>query len=199
MFAASRFLPVCRLVGIVIPLVAAAHGLSAQQAPGAPPPNVVAVGCVAQPADTTAAPPTGHEQGAAKGLTLTRTTLSPGEGRAAGAPPRSAVPGSLPAGTGSGTTDAATARTPAPVEQSFWLVGAKSAELTRFIGKRVEVTGTIDDRLAANPGTQRVTDAGASGRRATTAPADLPATAHPSAPSRAISVVSFRVLDEACR
>jgi hypothetical protein len=198
MFAASRFLPACRLFGIVMLLVAAAHGLSAQQAPGAAP-DVVAVGCVAQPPDTPAAPPTGHEQGAARGLTLTRTTLSPSEGRAAGAPPRSAVPGSLPAGTGSGTTDAATGRTPAPVEHSFWLVGAKSAELTRFIGKRVEVTGTFDDRLAANPGTQRVTDAGASGRRATTAPGDTPATAHPSAPSRAISVVSFRVLDEACR
>jgi len=112
---------------------------------------------------------------------------------------RSAVPGSVPAGAGSGTADAAAARPPLPVEQSFWLVGAKSAELTRFVGKRVEVAGTIDERLSANPGTAGVTDAGAAAaRRAVTAPPEAPADAHPSAPSRSISVLSFRVLNEGC-
>ena len=87
-----------------------------------------------------------------------------------------------------------------PVEQSFWLVGAKSAELTRFVGKRVEVTGTVDDRLTPNPGTPNVTDAGsAAARRAVTAPPEPPVTAHPSAPSRSISVNSFRVIAEDCR
>jgi len=105
----------------------------------------------------------------------------------------------VPAGVGTGTTDAAATRTPAQVEQSFWLVGPKSAELTRFLGRRVEVAGTIDERLTANPGTPAVTDAGAAAsRRTVNAPPEPPATAHPSAPSRAISVLSFRVLDEGC-
>ena len=155
----------------------AARVLEAQQPPKAPP-NVTAVGCISMSQDTAAAPPTGHEQGAAKGLTLTRSTLKASDEPAVGAPSRSAVPGSVPNGAGSGTTDAAVTRQPAPAEQSYWLVGAKSAELTRFIDRRVEVTGPFDQRLTANPGT--------------------PPSAHPSAPSRAISVLSFRVLDEGC-
>jgi hypothetical protein len=190
-----------RLCGIATTLlmtITVARVLEAQRAPALEP-NVTAVGCITQAPDTTPAPPTGHEQGAAKGLTLARATIKSGDGRAAGAPPRSAVPGSLPAGAGSGTTDAAPPRQPVPVEQSFWLVGTKSGELTRFLGRRVEVAGTIDERLAANPGMPGVTDAGAAaGRRAVTAPSEAPATAHPSAPSRSISVLSFRVLDEAC-
>jgi len=196
MLATSR-----RLFGIAAALVvaaAAASVLEAQRGQAATP-TVTAVGCITQLPDSAAAPPTGHEQGAAKGLTLARATLKSSDGRAAGAPPRSAVPGSVPAGVGSGTTDAAAARPGAPVEQSFWLVGARSSELTRFIGKQVEVAGTIDERLTANPGTAGVTDAGAAAsRRAVTAPPEAPATAHPSAPSRSISVLSFRVLDEKC-
>jgi hypothetical protein len=190
-----------RLFGIVTALVvaiAAAHVLEAQRAPAVAP-SVTAVGCVTQSPDTSAAPPTGHEQGAAKGLTLARAAVKSGDGQAVGATPRSAVPGSVPAGTGSGTTDAAVPRQSVPVEQSFWLVGAKSAELTRFVGRRVEVAGTIDERLTANPGTAGVTDAGAAAaRRAVTAPPEAPVTAHPSAPTRSISVLSFRVLDEKC-
>jgi hypothetical protein len=190
-----------RLFGIataLLTVVGAARMLEAQRAP-TPPPNVTAVGCVTQWPDTAAAPPTGHEQGAAHGLTLARATTKAGDGRAVGALPRSAVPGSVPTGVGSGTTDAAATRQPAVVEQSFWLVGAKSGELTRFIGRRVEVAGTIDERLTPNPGMPGVTDAGAAAaRRAVTAPPEPPATAHPSAPSRSISVLSFRVLDERC-
>ena len=122
-------------------LLAAAFDL--QAAPTPPPPPITAAGCIAQAPDKAAAPPTGHEQEAAKGLTLTRAT------------------------------------TPAPnvrVDQSFWLVGAKAAEMLRFLGRKVEVTGTIDEKLAPNPG----------------------GPAHPLAPTRAISVSSFRVLDEAC-
>jgi hypothetical protein len=185
-------------VSVLIVTMAAVPAIEAQRAP-TPTPNITAVGCVIQSPDTAAAPPTGHEQGAAKGLTLARATIRSTDGRAAGAPPRSAVPGSVPTGVGSGTTDAAATRPSVPVEQSFWLVGAKSVELTRFIGKRVEVAGTIDERLAANPGTTGVTDAGAAAsRRAATAPPEAPATSHPSAPSRSISVLSFRVVDEPC-
>jgi len=201
MIAASRKRWRRRLFGIAPALLAAAtaaHRVEAQASKA--PLDVKAVGCISQTQDTAAAPPTGHEQGAAKGLTLSRATLKLGDGRGVGEPPRSAVPGSLPAGGGSGSTDAATSRAPVPVEQSFWLVGAKSAELTRFVGKRVEVTGTVDDRLTPNPGTPNVTDAGsAAARRAVTAPTEPPATAHPSAPSRSISVNSFRVIAEDCR
>lgn len=189
-----------RLFGIATALLmatTAGRALDAQRAPAVAP-NITAVGCLAQSPDTPAAPPTGHEQGAAKGLSLARATVKSGDGRGVGTPPRSAVPGSLPAGVGSGTTDAAVTRQPVPVEQAFWLVGAKSAELTRFVGRRVEVAGTIDERLTANPGSA-VTDAGAAAaRRAVTAPPEAPATAHPSAPSRSISVISFRILDEGC-
>jgi hypothetical protein len=135
------------------------------------PASVTAVGCVAQLPDAPTAPPTGHEQAAAKGLTITRARLE----------------------------DRAVPQTAAPVEQSFWLVGAKAAELLRFVGKRVELTGTIDDRLAPNPGGRAITDAGASpSRRAATAPPDPPANPHPSAPARAISVSSFRLVNETC-
>ena len=170
-------------------LLASASAL--QAAPPSPPP-IVAMGCIAQAPESAAAPPTGHEQAAAKGLTLTRATTRAPDTRAG----RSAVPGSQPSGTGTGTTDGNPPRA-ARVEQSFWLVGAKAAEMLRFLGRRVEVTGTIDEKLAANPG--GVTDAGASAaRRAATAPPEPAATAHPSAPTRAISVSTFRVLDEAC-
>jgi hypothetical protein len=189
------------LFGIAFALVAAvgpAHWLEAQT-PKAPL-DVNAVGCVTQTQDAAAAPSTAHEQGAAKGLTLSRATLKLSDGRAVGTPPRSAVPGSLPEGGGSGSTDVTAGRAPVPVEQSFWLVGAKSGELTRFVGKRVEVTGTMDDRQTPNPGTPAVTDTGsAAARRAATAPPEPPVTAHPSAPSRSISVLSFRVVGEGCR
>ena len=161
------------------------------QAASSPPPPITAMGCVAQAPNDAAAPPTGHEQAAAKGLTLTGATT-----RADQRTGRSAVPGSQPSGTGTGTTDGNTPRA-VRVEQTFWLVGAKAAEMLRFLGRRVEVTGTIDEKLAANPG--GVADAGASAaRRAATAPPDQPVTAHPSAPTRAISVNTFRVLDETC-
>jgi hypothetical protein len=84
-------------------------------------------------------------------------------------------------------------------EQSFWIVGAKAPELLRVLGRRVEVTGTIDERLAANPGRQTITDAGSSpARRAVTAPPDPPSAAHPSAPTRALSVSTFRVVEGGC-
>jgi len=191
------------VLGAVIGAIGAAAipGRASQAAPGAPP-DVTAVGCIAHQPDTEAAPPTGHEQGAATGLSITRATVKSGDGRNPGDAPRSAVPGSVPSGSGSGTTagSAAPRGASAPIEQSFWLVGAKAAELTRFVGHRVEVVGAIDARLDANPGTPRVTDAGAAAaRRSSTAPPEPPASAHPSAPTRAIAVTSFRVLGEGCR
>ena len=186
------FIPFAALVVFVAP----SRDLRAQAAPP-PPVNITAVGCLAQLPDSAAAPPTGHEQDAAKGLALTRVAVPQ---RDAGAnTPRSAVTGSRPAGSGTGTTDGATPRPTARDEQSFWLVGSKAPELLRLLGRRVEVTGPIDERLAPNPGNQSVTDAGAAAaRRAATAPTEPSATAHPSAPTRAISVSTFRLLNQNC-
>ena len=190
------------VLGAVIGAISAATipARASQAAPGAPP-DVTAVGCIAHQPDTAAAPPTGHEQGAATGLSITRATVKSRDGRNPGDAPRSAVPGSVPSGSGTGTTGSAAPRgASATIEQSFWLVGAKAAELTRFAGQRVEVVGTIDTRLDANAGTPRITDAGAAAaRRSSTAPPDPPATAHPSAPTRALAVTSFRVLGEPCQ
>lgn len=136
------------------------------------PQSIIATGCVGQLPDSPTAPPTGHEQAAAKGLTLTRANVPARETRG----------------------------TPAGTEQSFWIVGAKAAELLRVLGRRVEVTGTLDERLAANPGRPAITDAGASAsRRSATAPPDPPVAAHPSAPTRAISVTTFRVVEGGCQ
>jgi hypothetical protein len=169
------------------------------QPPAKAPAGLTVVGCLAQLADSPSAPPTGHEQDAAKGLALTRVTVPPRDAR--GNAPRSAVPGSSPSGFGSGTTDGNSPRPTAAArdEQSFWIVGNKAPELLRLLGRRVEVTGPLDQRLAPNPGNQNVTDAGAAAaRRAATAPDEPPTTAHPSAPTRAISVSTFRLLDGAC-
>src|SRR5687768_4572303 len=88
------FLPLAALVV----LAASSREVRAQGA--TPPVNITAVGCLAQLPDSAAAPPTGHEQDAAKGLALTRVAMPQ---RDAGADtPRSAVPGSRPAGSGTG-------------------------------------------------------------------------------------------------
>lgn len=116
------------------------------QAPSAAKPNVTLAGCMAQLPNSVAAPPTGHEQEAAKGLALTRVAMPRAQGAA---------------------------------DQSFWVVGPRAPELVRFVGKRVELTGPLDDRQVANSG-QRSETAG------------------PPAPSRAIAASSFRVLAETC-
>jgi hypothetical protein len=186
------------LLAALVVLAGTTGTLHAQAAPQ-PPQNITAIGCLAQLPDSTATPPTGHEQAAAKGLALTRVPVPARDARAGGEAPRSAVPGSRPSGSGTGTTDVAAPRTAAREEQSFWIVGSKAPELLRLLGRRVEVTGVLDDRLAANPGNQSVTDAGAAApRRSATAPADPPSIAHPSAPTRAISVDTFRALDDRC-
>ena len=92
MIVASRKRLCRRLFGIAPALLAAtiaAHRVEAQVSKV--PLDVNAVGCISQTQDTAAAPPTGHEQGAAKGLTLSRATIKLADGRAVGAAPRSAV------------------------------------------------------------------------------------------------------------
>lgn len=159
------------LLALLLTLPGTARVPGTQSAAAPAPPSITATGCVGQLPDNPAAPPTGHEQAAAKGLTLTRAN----------------VPGRDTRGA------------PAVTELSFWIVGTQAAELLRVVGRRVEVTGTLDERLAANPGRPAITDAGASSsRRAATAPPDPPVAAHPSAPTRAISVTTFRVVEGGC-
>jgi hypothetical protein len=163
--------------------------------PQAPVPEVTVNGCVMRQPDSIPAPPVGHEQEAARGLSLTQVTMRSDEQTR---PPRSAVPGSLPSGSGSGTIpDTSPLRGPVSEQQAFWLVGDKAIELARFVDRQAEVVGRFDERNAANPGDA---DAGAvSERRSTAAPAPRPNPAHPSAPTRVLRVVSFRVLDQSCR
>jgi hypothetical protein len=182
------------LLAALLSLAGLARDLYAQSAPK-PAAAITAAGCLAQLPDNPAAPPTGHEQAAAKGLALMQASTRDTPGAA----PRSAVPGSLPSASGTGTTDSAVPRSPVREERSFWIVGSKAPELLRLLNRRVEVSGTLDERLANNPGSQSVTDAGsAAARRSAAAPAEPSAAAHPSAPTRAISVDTFRALDERC-
>lgn len=122
--------------------------------------------------------------GSREGLLLVDAVVTAaGTGGAAGA-----VPGSPPAGSGSGTvgtagTDARTASVAQP--QGFVLTG-EVGSLGTHLGKRVEITGTIVP-LETAPGSP--------------APAAAPreSAAHPSAPERALRVSGFRPTAGACR
>ena len=77
------------------------------------------------------------------------------------------------------------------------MVGDKAIELARFVDRQAEVLGRFDERNAANPGDA---DAGAvPERRSTAVPPPRPDAAHPSAPTRILRMVSFRVLEQSCR
>jgi len=190
----------------LLPLIEHQQAFAAPQTTQAGLPTMIATGCVSRQPDANGAPAVAHEAGSAIGLALTKATLTTKDGAAVGAVPRSAVPGSLPAGSGSGTTSQPVTggRTSTPiVDQAFWLAGGRAGELSSLLGKRVEVIGTVDALQASNPGTLATpsADAGQSpARRSPTAstPASAPAVAHPSAPSRAITVNAFRVLSESC-
>jgi hypothetical protein len=160
-----------------------------------PVPDVQVTGCVMRQPDSIPAPPVGHEQESARGLSLTQVTMKTGEQTM---PIRSAVPGSRPTGSGSGTIpETPASRTPVSEQQAFWLVGDKAIELARFVARQAEVLGRFDERNLANPGDA---DAGAvAERRSTAAPPTRPDPAHPSAPTRILHVVSFRVLEQSCR
>jgi len=175
------------------------EGSAAAQRSAPPTPSVSATGCLVQ-RDSKDSPVVGHEQEGARGLALTRAVLKAADGRALGDTRPSATPGSSPSGSGTGTTDRVTTtngKSDGAVERSFWIVGPKAPELIRLEGRRVEITGTLDPRNIANPGT--AADAGASARRSPSAPAEPSGAAHPSAPSQVITVASFRLLGDDCR
>ena len=157
-----------------------------------PTPDVTVTGCVKRQPDSIPPPPVGHEQEAARGLSLTQVRMRAAE---QATPPRSAVPGSLQSGSGTGTIpETSTRRGPVSESQAFWLVGDKAIELARFVDRQAEVLGRFDERSAANPG-----DADAGAGRSTAAPPPRSDAAHPSAPTRILRVVSFRVLEQTCK
>ena len=149
------------------------------------------------------------------GTALSSQTVPPGDdlvlSGAALAPARavdaSAVPGSAPSGSGSGTvpSSASAGRTdpgPAP-ERSFSLAARSAAEraaLAKLVGQRVEIVGTVegDDvrgRSERAPGRtgDAAAAAGTSGRVET-----APPVSHPSAPMQRMTVSSFRAVVGSC-
>jgi hypothetical protein len=99
----------------------------------------------------------------------------------------SAVPGSLPSGSGSGTIGTTgSLRTSTASPPSYRLKGDDAA-LAQYVGQRVAIAGTIerDSAPASSPST---------GARAEPPPGG----AHPSAPSQQIVVTSVRAVDRTC-
>jgi hypothetical protein len=166
---------------------------------------VVAIGCLVRQTSTTDAPTTGHEGESAHGLTLTKATLVDAGGAGGSAHVSSAVPGSRPTGVGSETV----AKQPAPSrasttadERAFWIAGSRGAELTRYIGQRVQVTGTLQ-QTASEPanstgsvgtgGTRTGDTRTTTAQPGTRAASGDSRVAHPSAPTQTINVTSFSV------
>jgi hypothetical protein len=156
---------------------------SAAAAPPRPvpaPPTITVSGCLAQrPAD-------GDVAG---GLTL---LSSAGDTR----PPstRSAVPGSLPSGDGSGTIGTSGTAAGSPTETSTYRLTGDTRALGRYVGQRVEVMGATDSDEGS--AAVRGTNAKEPARRAE---APAPETAHPSATVRVLRVSTFKALGGVCR
>lgn len=173
---------------------------------------VMAAGCLIRQTTAAVAPTAGHESESADGLALTKATLvdAAPAGDRRGAP--SAVPGSRPAGAGSETVGRQQPSSSAPSsveERAFWIVGSHRAELTRYIGKHVQVTGTLQQPPAAESSERTPAGVGTTGTRAgdTGAGSARPGTrvetaesrvAHPSAPTQSINVETFRVDEALC-
>jgi hypothetical protein len=192
-----------RVIAIAMTLAAST---TAAQPQVAPPQQVTVIGCVTRNGAVEHDKGTRELQTVDNGLVLSdaRITVT-GRGRA------SAVPGSLPSGTDSGTIPqrgSVVGRTPTPNPTNtggFTLVG-KIGRIDDFVGRRVEVTGII--RETSNPagetaqprgvtGSDRpesvVTDSGTREER----PAE--ASSHPSADLQRLEVISFRGATGACR
>jgi hypothetical protein len=186
----------------------------------ASPAPITVTGCVAQASDTVTSAPGEAEHEA--DLVLTKASVA---GRGASTP--SAVPGSLPAGSGSGTVAAPRPQSPVQAEaalMTYTLEGTQEAQLKRLIGQRVEIVGTIATDVAApaRGGAAAATGSterarGTSGEQASPAatgdaPAGgnvtstggrtqppAPATAHPSAAAVRLTVESFKTLGGTCQ
>jgi hypothetical protein len=161
--------------------------------------SVTATGCLSQEPTLPGSPIESHESAGATGLALKKATVQASDSSSGGGgQPPSAVPGSSPSGRGSGTIS----RNPTPSESTtatsddrgFWIGGKQRGELSRYVGKRVQVTGVLErtspsssvvgDRAVAGPGNRQQS----SNSR----------TAHPSAPVDTIDVQTFRVVEGSC-
>ena len=158
---------VCSAAVLAAAVVSAQDTRLAQDTrPAAPPAPITVSGCVAQATDTATSAPGEAEHEA--DLVLTRASVA---GRGATTP--SAVPGSLPSGSGSGTVAAPAAQSPvqaAAALMTYTLEGTQEAQLKRLIGQRVEIVGTIatDDVPApARSGAAAASGSGSEGARGT--------------------------------
>ena|SRR5687767_7560372 len=178
-------------------LFAATLAAAQETRPAPPQPPIALTGCVTE--QTSAAVATsGNSEAKHEGLNLLLTKAS-----AATRPvDASAVPGSRPSGSGSGTIaatpDSRTRSTGAgePAGMTYALAGSQASQLARYVGQRLEVVGTIDPESLPKPpppeSGRNVTATGGRTEPTTTA------TAHPSAPPRFI-VTSFRPVAGVCR
>ena len=158
---------------VLVTLVGASSSVAQQLVPAADPKtdgttavkSVTATGCLIQEPPLPGAPLAGHESASATGLALKKATVQP-------------------------------SRPPAPTsgDRAFWIGGKQRVELSRYIGKRVQVTGILEQKSAPTPvSSDRTTPA--PGVRQQTSDSTV---AHPSAPVDTIDVQTFRVVEESC-
>ena len=116
--------------------------------------------------------------------------------------PASAVPGSSPSGSDSGTIPvrpvSPTPENGSPLaDKSFDLVGPSASRLAGLIGQRVEIIGTLVRE--EKPATVATTGgAGRQGGAGSRAEAGAPSVAHPSAPVERVTVMTFRAIGGGC-
>jgi hypothetical protein len=103
-----------------------------------------------------------------------------------------AVPGSLPSGSGSGTTPSNQRQRSGDAEALSFILNGQPAALASRVGSRVEVTGVVAEELAAQQAAGQTVAEGAR------LPAQAPSVSHPSALLRRIEVTSVRVIGGAC-
>ena len=190
---------------VLVTLVGASSSVAQQSVPDAKTDgaasvkSVTATGCLIQEPPLPGAPLAGHESASATGLALKKATVQPSESTSDVNVQRpSAVPGSSPSGRGSETTvpNSAASRPPAPTsgDRAFWIGGKQRVELSRYIGKRVQVTGLLEQKSAPTAvSSGRTTPA--PGVRQQTSDSTV---AHPSAPVDTIDVQTFRVVEGSC-
>jgi hypothetical protein len=163
--------------------------------------RITAIGCLVR--QTSAGAALSAQDVAADDLVLTGATVAPTPTPAG----RSAIPGSAPSGSGSGTIPPAASAAqnlPNVEERSFALrvQGTEDrAALTKYIGQRIEITAMVDDTEAGSRRTDSAASLPATGESTagTSGRAETPSSAaHPSAPVQRVTVASFRPVGGSC-
>jgi hypothetical protein len=186
-------------MALLLPIAAAAQS-KAQASTD----QVTVAGCVAVQTDTAFGTTVRENADTATGLLLTKAT---NVARPAQVP--SAVPGSRPSGSGSGTTPGAvgsSGRAPADAVagMTYALAGPRVGEMKKLAGQRIEVIGTLDPETTPKPqpagaaraaGEGRAQDRASGEQRVEPSPAP---SAHPSANPVRITVTAFRTVAGTC-